>query len=181
LDAGTLRQLTAAPRLATIRFSRDDDVDITLSTSVSKWSETGIRGAAVSTYQRGADQLVHVRTLTRSRPGLETFPRQEFGENGIGQSDSMPDPEDEVEYSVREVLRWEHSTSYNGVIVPAPVMDSAFEEEESSWRHMPEGRGLQLSDRVWLSLAIWKDSGKQVAVGGRSHVGRGGRAGIRPP
>lgn len=182
LDPATLRQLAAAPRLATIRFSRDDDVDLTLSTSVSKWSVTGIRGAVVSTYSRGTDQLVHVRTLTRSRSRLQTAPRQEFGGNGTGQSHSIPDLEDGVEYSVHEVLRWEHSTSYNGVIVPAQVMDSTFEEEDSGWRHMPEGRGLQLSDRVWLCLAIWQDSGKQVAIGGRSHVGRGGGpAGIRPP
>ena len=180
MNPGTLRQLTAAPRLATIRFSRDDDVDITLSTSVSKWPETGIRGAVVSTYQRGADQLVHIRTLTRSRPRLEDFPGQEIGGNGTGRSDPIPDLEDEVEYSVREVLRWEHSTSYNGVTVPAPVMDSAFEEEESGWRHMPEGRGLQLSARVWLLLAIWMDNGKPVAVGRYRHVGHGVCSGIRP-
>lgn len=97
LTPETLRQLTAVPQLATIHFSQNDNVDITSSMPVSKWHKTRIWGAVLSTYQRGADRLVLAQTFTWSHPCQETIPRQKFGGNGTGQSDSIPNPKDKVE------------------------------------------------------------------------------------
>jgi len=150
MKPGTLRQLAASPRLATICFSRDEDIDLTLSTQASEWSAVGVRGAVITSYRGGMHELVHVRTLTRSQLRREVWTNQ--GEHTAEDpwSDHSADLEDM--FDVGEQLHWEHAVAYDGVYVTAAMMDDAFGEEPGGWRWTAGGRDKRLLEHVQRSL-----------------------------
>ena len=150
IKPGTLRQLAASPRLATICFSRDEDIDLTLSTQASEWSAVGVRGAVIATYRSGMHELVHVRTLTRSQLRREVQADQEEHMAEYPWSDHSADLEDM--FDVGEQLHWEHAVAYDGVYVTAAMMDDAFGVEPGGWRWTAGGRDKHLPEQVQRSL-----------------------------
>jgi hypothetical protein len=151
-----LEQLNDAPDLSFIIFSRDIDLELVYRTPYQLWEQVGIRGVVISSFTNGAHELVHLRTLTRSRHRNE----DEEGRFGKAEDSIFDDMDEEERYALGERLRWEHAVAYDGEMVAEDILEKAFEAAGSDWTKSPIGRRLDLPEIVWQILKIWVDQGR---------------------
>lgn len=120
-----------------------------------------MRGIAVSSFTNGIHELVHIRTLTRSRY------KNEDQANQLTEVETVSDEDMEKEdlYNLDERLRWEHAVAYDGEVVTEEILKKAFEPTGFDWTKPPVGRGLALPEVVWNLFDLWVMQGKpQVAT-----------------
>ena len=151
-----LEQLQSAPNLLFVIFSRDIDLQLAYRTPYQRWEQVGMRGVIISSFTNGVHELVHIRTLTRSRHRAEDEDgRLERAEDGIHE-----DMDSEDMYDLGEKLRWEHAVAYDGEMVEEEVLKIAFQAAGLDWTKPPVGRRLALPDMVWHILEQWMDQGR---------------------
>lgn len=148
----TLSQLSLAPRLSMIQFTRDVDLEFTKQTLPEKWMDAGIRGMVIRTYSNGNNQLVHLSTLTRSVLADDGSGMQRLSMEHHLEQEDISDM-----YRVGDVLPWEHAIALDGEAVSAELMDRAFGGAGGEdWRSRQVGRNMSLTASMW-NVLLGKD------------------------
>ena len=115
-----------------------------------------MRGMLISSFTNGIHELVHIRTLTRSR-----FVNEDS--EGMLQGPEQVD-DDDMEggdsYHLGEKLRWEHAVAYDGEMVTEEIMQMAYRPTGMDWTKPHVGRWLTLPTVVWNILESWRTRGR---------------------